>query len=101
MLQPISLKYGTQNPYKNLLTDQGFSENWRMTAIRYMGEGVNVATLTHSDISKASDADVNLWNYVTRCSTAALLLLQQVAHSHCVRRIGIPRQPQHSRVGGD
>jgi len=59
-----------------------------------------VTALTHSDISKVSNADVKLWYYVTKCPIAPLIQLQQVAHSQRVSRTGIPWQPQPSRVGG-
>lgn len=58
------------------------------------------AALTHSDVSKLINADLSLWNYVMKCPTATLIQPQQVAHNHCVRRTGIRRQPQHSRLGG-
>ena len=59
-----------------------------------------MTALTHSDVSKVSNADVKLCNDVTKCPIAPLIQLQQVAHSQPVRRRGIPRQPLPSLVAG-
>jgi hypothetical protein len=68
-----------------------------MAAIRYWGVECDCINAFRRF---ESNADVNLWNYITKCPIAALILLEKVAHSHCVKRTAIPRQPQHTRVGG-
>jgi len=62
----LGAKYGTQNAYKNLLTDQALSENLRMRAVRHFGGRVRECHCINAFRRFESNADVNLWNYVTK-----------------------------------
>jgi len=79
------LKYATQNAYKNLLTDQALSQNWRKKAIRYLGEDCNrINAFRHFESKYRRRVAVELRHEVPNCTldTAAAGGTQSTRQAH-------------------